>query len=666
MLNKSASFLEIPEFNHTTLSIQEQTHRLIEDSQTLLQNIGSTSDEELTFKNIVLALDELRHREVLVMSAIHLLQNVSPEESIRKAAEDAEIVYQKWAVEKSYDPGVYQALSRLAAKIQKNEHPPLTPEEKKLLDEELLDRKRLGLHLPQDTQTTLKQLQKKLAQIETEFSNAINDYEDELWVAEDRLKDLKPEQRSSFLKNEKGECRVRLQYPEYLPVMEFCSDELIRKDLLLKKYRTAPGNQKRLQEMVDLRHQIANLLGYASWNDYVLEDRMAKTPRQVVSFLNDLETKLRVKADKELDELRTLKAQHSSESFELWDYLYYSTLRKKQQFSIDYQALKSLFPLQNVLQGLFRTIETLFDLTIVEKYRGTFSTWHDDVQLFLVYEGQNLDRSTLDTSHALGAFYLDAFPRPGKYGHAAAFSIVDGKRLADGRYQRPVSAMVCNFSKDIPTLSHGDVETLFHEFGHILHGILTWAPYSKFSGTSVAWDFVEAPSQILENWAWSYDILQTLVPAEKKSEMTPDLVNRLNAAHQAGLGLFYLRQVSFAKADLAIHGETIPSNACGTMDQVLSETFLPVPADTYFGAGFGHMTGYASGYYGYAWADVMAADMFSLFKGANLLNPDLGRKLRREIYEVGSVRDEADSLRSFLGRELRPDAFLQSIGLETV
>jgi Zn-dependent oligopeptidase len=631
--------------------------RIIEKSKLKMDEIGRLKVSELTFENSALALDDLQCEEGAVMSRIHLLHNVSPDEEIRNAAEAAEIKYQEWAVEKAYHQGAYKSLSALNEK-----NIPLDAPAQKLLDEIISDYKRLGLHLPESTQQQLKQLQKTLAQIETEFSSSINAYHDEIWVDPSQLSGVDKNFISQLQKNESGQVRISLQYPEYLPIMEFCSNEEIRKILLLKKYQTAASeNTPRLQKMVELRSKIANLLGYPSWNAFVLEDRMAKTPQRVFQFLEDFEKRLRPKANKELDTLVQIKKRitnNSSATLQTWDYNFFATLAKNESFQIDYQSLREFFPLPSVLNGLFKFSEKLFSICIEEKARGTFFKWHEDVRLYIVKDKIE--------NRELGAFYLDLFPRKGKYGHAAAFSLIDGKLLPSGIYQRPVSAMVCNFSREGKQfLSHNDVETLFHEFGHILHGLLTWSRFSHFSGTSVAWDFVEAPSQILENWAWEFDVLKQISKANSKGEeLSKDLVRRMNEAHKLSHGLFYLRQVSFSKADLTIHSDIIPTNVNETINRILSETFMPVPENTHFGAGFGHLVGYASGYYGYAWADVMAADMFSLFKASDLFNSELGLKLRREIYESGSERDENISLEKFLGRPLSSNAFFEHLGIQ--
>jgi thimet oligopeptidase len=647
--------LELPRFETTPEEIEKVVSDLIAYSKKRISEIGNQALSNVNFDSSLGALDELSWKEHSTMSRISLLHNVSPSEDIRMTAQKWLVEHQNWSIEKAYDPKVYQIVKAYA-----NTSPTLVGEEKKLLDESLRDYRRLGLELSKEKQNELKSLQKRLSEIETHFSSAINEFDDEVSVEPSKLEGLDEEFIKNLKRTSDGKYRISLQYPEYIPAMEFAKNEELRKSLLVKKYNTAKTeNAPRLTEMVQLRKQIAGLLGYASWNDYVIEERMAKTPEKVKAFLSEVEKRLRPKAEMELKalgELKALETQTPGAKIEAWDYSYYASLFKKRNFEVDTRSLRDFFPLDSVLSGFFKLIETLFDIRFEEQNSTTLDRWHESIRLFKVLSAEGRE---------LGAFYLDLFPRPGKFGHAAAFGLIDGKLHSDGIYQRPVKAMVCNFSPEAPhLLSHAEVETLFHEFGHILHGILTWAKFSKFSGTSVAWDFVEAPSQILENWAWDYEILQMISKHHKDptQKISKDLVDKMNRAQKAGMGLFYLRQLAFATSDLELHGKQLVTDPVQKVNEVIGRFFLPVPESTTFATGFGHLTGYASGYYGYAWADVMAADMFSLFKKQGLMNQKLGIHLRKEIYEQGSSRDETLSLEAFLGRPLSYDAFFESMG----
>jgi thimet oligopeptidase len=293
--------------------------------------------------------------------------------------------------------------------------------------------------------------------------------------------------------------------------------------------------------------------------------------------------------------------------------------------------------------------------------------WVADLQLYAVSDAKS--------SEPLGLFYLDMFPREGKYNHFAQFRIIEGKLLASGKYQRPTVALICNFpspSKDKPSLlSHMEVETLFHEFGHAMHSMMTRAHYGRFAGTSVPRDFVEAPSQMLENWVWDKKVLDSFAAdyRDPSKKIPADILAKLQEAKLATEGTRYRRQISFALTDLALHTQIHASNAKDALplsNKVLSEVFLPTVPDAAFVAYFGHLMGYDAGYYGYAWADAIAADMATVFTRApeGYFDQAAGQRLRTEIYEQGDSRDVNVSIEKFLGRQRSLDPFLKRIGIQ--
>lgn len=648
---------EVPTFEKSVEEIEKVAHDFFKKAQLRLDEIANQDLSKVSFESTVGALDDLEFDQDSTSSRIYLLQNVHPDAKIREAARKIHVKFQNWCVERAYNEKVYAAVKAYA---EKNE--PLFGEDKKLLDETMRDYRRIGMELDRNARKRLKSLKMQLSEIEMEFTRNINEHQDCLWVKKSRLKGLDEAVVEQFQKNEKGEYRISLEYPEYLPVMEHAHDEELRKELLFKKYDTAGAeNPEILNKMVKIRNEIAALLGYSSWNEYVIEERMAKSPDRVFNFVEDLIVRLKTKAAVELNELELLKKETTKNpdaELKLWDYYYYSALIKKTKHQVDAQALKDYFELENVIEGMFGITKEIFGIKVNRVGRSSFELWDESAQLYEVIDE--------DESH-LGYFCMDLFPREGKYNHAAVFPIIPGKYLSNGEYQRPFSVMVCNFPR--PTeerkslLSHKEVETLFHEFGHILHNILTRAKFCQFAGTRVAWDFVEAPSQVLENWAWDYEALTTFAKHHQSGEALPkDLVDRMNAAEKASCALFYLRQLSLAKSDLQIHHQAGDRDAVEIANTTMGDIFLSPPEGSHFAAGWGHMVGYASGYYGYAWADVMAADLFSKFETEGALNPEIGRKLRREIYEPGSSRDENHSLEAFLERPLSSQAFFEKLG----
>ena len=395
---------------------------------------------------------------------------------------------------------------------------------------------------------------------------------------------------------------------------------------------------------------------------------MARNAAAVIAFLEKLKTGLQPKFDAELAEFRQLKIKETGDTnaqIRVWDWRYFINQLKKEKYTVDAEQLRAFFPYQPVLNGMFTLYQSLFGLKF-ERVEPPYK-WIGDLQLYAVSDAK--------TCEPLGLFYLDMFPRDGKYHHFAHFRLIEGKLLASGKYQRPTVALVCNFpspAKDKPSLlSHSDVETLFHEFGHAMHSMMTRAHYGRFAGTSVPGDFVEAPSQMLENWVWDKKVLDSFAadyrdPAKK---IPAAILARLQEAKLATDGTRYRRQIAFSLMDMALHTQIHDRNAKETLplsNQVLSEAFLSVAPDTAIAAYFGHLMGYDAGYYGYAWADAIAADMATVFAKApqGYYDQAIGQRLRTEIYEPGDSRDANVSIEKFLGRKRSIDPFLKRIGIE--
>ena len=416
--------------------------------------------------------------------------------------------------------------------------------------------------------------------------------------------------------------------------------------------------------------KIALGLGYKSWDDYQPEIRMAKTGAGAKSYIDDLITGIQPKFDAEVSALQKMKASDTNAptaKIDIWDWRYYTNQLKKQKFSVDTEALRAYFPFQSALEGMFNIYQSIFGLRF-EKIAAPYK-WIDDLQLYLVTDSA--------TSEPLGMFYLDMFPREGKFNHFAEFEIIGGKLLPDGKYQRPTVALLCNFpppSTDKPSLlSHSEVETLFHEFGHALHTITTRAKYGRFAGTHVPADFVEAPSQMLQNWVWDKKVLDTFAAdyRDPSKKIPSEIIKKLNDAKLATAGVIYRRQFGFASLDLALHDrhpEEVPYDAVAISNPILERVFLPIDPSTTFVSYFGHLNGYDAGYYGYAWADAIAADMATVFEKAKdrYLNKQAGLRLRHEVYEQGDSRDVTVSIEKFLGRKQSIQPFLKKLGIRTL
>ena len=424
-----------------------------------------------------------------------------------------------------------------------------------------------------------------------------------------------------------------------------------------------------LTKLVALRSEIARRLGYATWADYQVETRMAKTGATAVKFEEELTLGLQPKFAAEMETLRGLKAKHTGKAdatIEALDVGFYTNKLLKEKYAVDTEALRVYFPYQATLDGMFATYQKIFGLKFSEVQAPY--VWAPGVQLYVVQDAA--------TGAPMGAFYLDMFPREGKFNHFACFPQKTGGVMADGRYDLPVAALLCNFpapSADKPSLlKHSDVVTLFHEFGHVMHGMLSRSQFVALGGFNVPQDFVEAPSQMLENWVWDKAVLDTFAAdyRDASKKIPAETIAALVAARQATEGYATRRQLSLGLLDLAMHNAPAADaqhmDVVAVTNAVLKRVGIAPPPDTAFVAYFGHMAGYDAGYYGYLWAKVMAIDMASIFKSApgGFLDEKVGRRLRDEVYAVGHTRDVAESVEKFLGRKRSQEPFLEYVGIK--
>jgi thimet oligopeptidase len=656
--------VSIPSFETTTNEIQATVTNTIATGDAALDRIGKLTASEVTFNNTVRALDDLAFRLGLVNNRLQLIQQTSTNAALRDAAMDALKELESWMVGLDYREDVYRAVKAYA-----DTQPTLTGEDAKLLAETMRDYRRAGLELPKADRDEVERMRKELTGLETDFENNVTKAQKGVKFTKAELEGV-PDDFLQQVKTGDDEYTVKANVTwQYLTVLENAKTEATRQILETERDNLArEQNILLLQKIIPLRDDVAKKLGYQNYADYATEVRMAKNGATATAFAEKLKTGLQPKFDAELDEFRQLKIKDTSDTnaqIYIWDWRYYSNQLKKQKYDVDTEQLRVYFPYQQVLEGMFRIYQSIFGLKF-EQVEPPYK-WIGDLQLYTV--------SDAATGEPLGLFYLDMFPREGKYNHFAEFGLVDGKLLPDGSYQRPVVALICNFpapTKDHPSLmSHNDVVTIFHEFGHAMHAILTQAKYARFSGTSVPRDFVEAPSQMLENWPWDKKVLDSFAAdyRDPSKKIPADVLARLKEARLATEGNFYRRQLSFALMDLALHSQIHDTNAQQVLplsNEILSEVFLAYPPDTAFVAYFGHIIGYGAGYYGYAWADAIAADMATVFENApdGYFDKNAGRRLRKEIYEVGDSRDVNESIEKFLGRPRSLEPFLNKIGVK--
>jgi len=469
-------------------------------------------------------------------------------------------------------------------------------------------------------------------------------------------------------KDEEGRRKVTTKYPHYHPVIKNCKNPETRfKMEKLQQSRCVKENTPRIEELITLRHKKANLLGYPTHAAFVLEKKMAKTPENVKNFVTDLSTKLKALWVKEKQVFLDLKAAEAKElGFEFdntinkEDFWYYATLNEKNNYSVDKEKLREYFPLDTVTTGMLEIYQRLLGLKFT-KLEGA-QVWHDDVSLYQVDDAAS--------GETIGYFFLDLHPRDGKYGHAAMWDLQAGSLNPAGHRKKAVATMVCNFPKpssDKPALlEHRQVQTYFHEFGHVMHGICSKTNISNFFGPNTEGDFVEAPSQMLENWVWQEESLKLMSGHYKDGSSIPDqLLKNLVASKTANEGGKSLRQMFFATFDYTVHTRSRADTVALGYEIYKDLLGIEEVEGSNIGANLGHLIGYDAGYYGYMWSLVFSQDMFATrFAKEGILNPATGMDYRNMILRPGGSQDGMVMLKNFLGREPNQEAFLKSKGLE--
>ncbi len=657
--------LTIPDFPITVEELVATEETLNEELNGLGDAIADLNVNELTFDNTFAAIDfgmaAIRSR----LYPISIVKNTNHDSDVRNMASEVMERFEEATIEFQYREDIYLNLQAYA-----DSKPELSEEDQRLVDDMLLEYKRLGFNLPIEERSLVEALNKKLNKLSTEFADNVRECNESIVFTKDQLQGL-PESFLESIKNVEGEYEVMTNVRnQVMAVLQLAESETIRRELFTKyNQRAIDKNLDIMADLVRVRSELAQALGYNTWADYRTEPRMAGTGQRALDFLEDLVLKLEPKFQDELAQLAALKQEETGDadaSIHFWDLYYYQEKQNQKLYQLDTEALRQYFPYDKCVQGLFQVYETAFDIQIDEIENPTL--WDSSVSLYMVTDVQS--------EKPLGMFYIDPFPREGKYNHFAQFDIIPAGTLADGSYQRPTVALICNFSPpgvNEPSLMNYDqVNTLFHEFGHCMHNILTESKYPRFAGTEVPRDFVEAPSQVMEYWLEDKQVLDLFAAdwRDQSKKLPFDIVEKLNAANKAQAGWFYRRQLLFGITDLTLHHQSdvdsIANNIADVTNGIADRVFLSYPENTSYLASFGHIAGgYDAGYYGYAWADVIAADLASIFKHSEegFMDPEVGMRLRKEIFEPGNARDVNVSVKTFLGREPNNEAFIESLGL---
>ncbi|MEK7692626.1 MAG: M3 family metallopeptidase [Chloroflexota bacterium] len=627
--------------------------------------IVATPAGQRTFANTFVALESAADNIGQASGAYAFMAYVAPDDALRETARAWDEKLSKYAVELGFREDLYAAVRDYAATP---EAASLAGEEKRLLERTLRDYRRNGFELPKDQRERVQSMMNRLVELGTEFRKAIDTWEDAIVVVREELAGM-PDRWIDGLKTVEEDGRkkyqVSLDYPELMPFMDNAESEYWRRELSLKNQRKGgEPNIAVLEEAIRMRGEIAALLGYDSWASYVVEKRMSKTRQAVDAFLDDLERKVMPKFASDMQALSRAKQEHAGDAtVNIWDWWFYTNRLHKTEYAVDDFEIANYFPLDACIEGLFMVTQELLGIRYEPAPHAP--KWHEDVQAFDIYDARGDARSAAPFAR----FYMDLYPRPNKFGHAAAFTLRSGRALPDGTYQQPISSIVANFTKpsaDAPSLlRHTEVVTFFHEFGHILHQTLTRARYLEFSGSSTERDFVEAPSQMLEHWVWDGDVLGRFARHhETGAPLPPELLDAMIRAKNVSSGIATLRQLFFARLDFAYHSPGFDGDTTKTLTGLYPVCGFPYPHGTYFQAGWGHLFGYDAGYYGYLWSRVFGDDMFTRFDQVGVVDRATGIEYREKILERGGSVDGDVLVREFLGREPNSDAFLRELGLE--
>ncbi|MGD2102781.1 MAG: M3 family metallopeptidase [Acidimicrobiia bacterium] len=638
--------------------ISEGTDTAIAEAEEVLDAIVGVAGDR-SFENTLRPLDRIADILDHATTQYTFMGYVHPEKDVRSAAKEAEEKMAKWGSDIYFRDDLNAAVQEYAATQEADS---LAGERKRLLDFTLRDLRRAGHELDPETRESVQKMTQRGIELGVRFQQNIDEWDAWILCTREDLAGMPDAFIDGLsLDEETGRHKVTIAYPEMIPFLENSPRRDLREQLRFK-FNTVAVDENRalLEEALDLRQQIAEAFGLPTWAHHRLETRMAKTPERVKEMYDELIDPLTEAARDEIAQVaKLLETDTGDTDVQVWDWSYYDTQQRKTDYGVDNFEVARYFPLPQVLQGMFDLTAEMFGIAFTEI--SEFDSWHPDVQMFAIHEA--------DTGEEISRFYLDLFPREGKYGHAAEFPLVRSRLLEDGSFQNPVCAMVANFTKptkESPSLlQHSEVETLFHEFGHVLHQNLGRTELATFSGTQTERDFVEAPSQIMQHWIWRPDVLARFARHYETREPIPEeLVSQLVAARRLNKAMFQLRQMCYGWWDQEIH-----AGANRDLDAITAEgtkiTLLPPHRGTFPMASFGHiMGGYDASYYGYMWAEVFGDDMFSRFEEEGVTNPEVGKAYREAVLSKGGSLDADEMLVDFLGREPNNRAFLRKLGIE--
>jgi oligopeptidase A len=654
--------------------VEPAVDQILADSRTAIAKLLEQQQANPSWDGLVLALDELGARLGRAWSPVSHLNAVCNSPELRAAYEACLPKLSEYWTEMGQNKPLFEAYDALAKSPAAEG---FDVAQKTILEHALRDFRLSGIDLPAEQQKRYGEIQMRLSELTSKFSNQLLDAT-QAWTKhitdEARLNGLTDSAKAQMQQAAQAKrldgWLITLEFPSYYAVMTYADDRALREEVYAA-YCTRASDQgpnagqndngPLMAEILDLRQELARLLGFAHYSELSLASKMAESTDQVLSFLRDLAVRSKPFAEQDLAELQAFAAEQGLDDLQSWDVGYYSERLRQQRYSISQEEVRAWFPVDKVLTGLFAIVQKLYGIEIRE-LKG-FDTWHPDVRLFEISEnGQHV-----------GRFFFDLYARANKRGGAWMDGARDKRRTADGQLIAPVANLVCNFTPPVggkpALLTHDEVTTLFHEFGHGLHHLLTRVEHAGASGINgVAWDAVELPSQFMENWCWEPEGLALISGHYESGEALPQaMLDKMLAAKNFQSGLMMVRQLEFSLFDFELHATHGDGRSVqDVIEAIRSEvSVLRPPAYNRFANGFAHIFagGYAAGYYSYKWAEVLSADAFSKFEEEGVFNADTGRAFREAILARGGSQAPMVLFVDFRGREPSIDALLRHLGL---
>ncbi|MEZ9398153.1 oligopeptidase A [Vibrio splendidus] len=679
MSNPLLTFTDLPPFSQIKPEhVKPAVEQVIEECRNKIEQVleGNTSP---SWDNLVAPIDEMDDRLGRIWSPVSHMNSVVNSDELREAYESCLPVLSEYGTWVGQHKGLFEAYKAIKAS---EAFSALNRAQQKTITDALRDFELSGIGLPADEQHRYGEISKRQSELGSQFSNNVLDatmgwskqVTDVAELAGMPESALAAAQAAAEAKELEGYL-LTLDIPSYLPVMTYCDNQALRKELY-EAYVTRASdrgpnagkwdNTEIITEQLKLRHEIARMLGFSTYSEKSLSTKMAETPDQVLGFLNDLAVKAKPQGEREVEELRQFAEKEFGVSeLNLWDIAYYSEKQKQNLFEISDEELRPYFPESNAVSGLFEVLNRVFGMSVTE--REGVDTWHDSVRFFDIFDA---------TGTLRGSFYLDLYAREHKRG-GAWMDDCRGRRITQsGELQTPVAYLTCNFNKpvgDKPALfTHDEVVTLFHEFGHGIHHMLTQVEAGAVSGINgVPWDAVELPSQFLENWCWEEEALSFISGHFETGEALPkEMLEKMLAAKNFQSAMFILRQLELGLFDFTLHTEYDPevgARVLETLADVKSKvSVLPSLDWNRFSHSFGHIFagGYSAGYYSYLWAEVLSADAFSAFEEEGIFNTETGNRFLNNILEMGGSEEPMELFKRFRGREPQIDAMLRHAGIQ--